>query len=308
MDVSIILVSYNTEELTKECIKSIYDKTEDVNFNIIVVDNASKDNSCRMIKENFPDVKLIESKVNLGFGGANNLGIKASEAKYVFLLNTDTVLINNAVKILFDYMENPENANIGVSGGQLYNADMTFQGSHGKFEDINFLFKKSLGLNWINRLKRLKNIKTKNQTKSSNEVNKKYTPFETDMILGADMMIRRSALDKAGMFDERFFMYAEEEELCFRIKKHGFKVMLNPEAQIIHYGGGTTSKTNTSIEVEKMRLKSTVLFYEICYGKLIGNLAKFLFLIYYLRYLFLRFFSPKAFQRLFMATNVITSK
>ena len=107
MDVSIILVNYNTKELTGDCIKSVYELTRDISYDIFVVDNASSDGSVQMIKEEFPAVKLIESPENLGFGRANNLAIKQSEAKYCFLLNTDTVLVNNAVKILFDFMEKP---------------------------------------------------------------------------------------------------------------------------------------------------------------------------------------------------------
>lgn len=303
MDVSIVLVSYNTEELTKNCIKSIYEKTEGLNFDIWVVDNASKDNSVLMIKEEFPQVKLIESKENLGFGRANNLAIRQSNAKYILLLNTDTILINNAIKILFDYMELPENQNVGGCGGQLYNADMTLQGSIGCFDDLKFLFKKCFGLNWTSRFNRFKKIYKKNILKESHN-KKNNTTHETDFIIGADLMLRKSVLDRIGLFDERFFMFAEEAEICFRVKKDGNKIMFVPDAKIIHFGGGTTNKQNTSIEVEKMRLTSDILFYKICYGEKAGKLAKFFFTVYYFRYLFLRFFSPKAFKRLFMVLQV----
>jgi len=303
MDVSIVLVSYNTKDLTKDCIKSIYNKTQDLNFDIWVIDNNSSDGSAQMIREEFPQIKLIESKENLGFGRANNAAIRQINSQYVFLLNTDTVLINNAAKILIDYMEKPENANIGCCGGQLYNADMTYQGSSGQFDNLDFLFKKCFGLNWISRINRFKYIYRKNILKEDiTDTESIRIPYETDFIIGADMMLRKSALDKAGLFDERFFMFAEEAELCFRIKKNGFKIMFVPESKIIHFGGGTTDKTNTSLEVEKMRLKSDILFYELCYGK--GKLAKLFFIVYHLRYLFLRFFSPKAFKRIIMALEV----
>jgi GT2 family glycosyltransferase len=302
MDVSIVLVSYNTEELTKNCIKSIYEKTEGLHFDVWVVDNASKDNSIQTIKEEFPQVKLIESKENLGFGRANNLAIRQSNAKYILLLNTDTILINNAIKILFDYMELPENQNVGGCGGQLYNSDMTLQGSTGQFDDLQFLFKKCFGLNWTSRFNRFKNIYKKNILKE-NHSQKINIAHETDFIIGADLMLRKSVLDKIDLFDERFFMFAEEAEICFRVKKYGHKIMFVPDAKIIHFGGGTTNKQNTSIEVEKMRLTSDILFYKICYGDDAGKVAKFFFIIYYFRYLFLRLFSPKAFKRLFMAIN-----
>ena len=105
-DVSVILVSYNTETLTKDCLNSLYEKTQGINFDVWVVDNNSKDNTCEMIKKEFPQVNLIENKKNKGFGAANNQAIKESKAKYVFLLNTDTVLINNAIKILYGISKN----------------------------------------------------------------------------------------------------------------------------------------------------------------------------------------------------------
>lgn len=308
MDVSIILVSYNTRELTKSCIKSIYEKTEGLNFDIWVVDNASKDGSCEMIKKEFPEVKLIESQENLGFGRANNLAIRQTDAKYVFLLNTDTVLVNNAIKILFDFMEKSENLSIGACGGQLYNEDMSYQGSSGNFDNMNlkYLFKKSLGLNWTSRIERLKYIFRRDVLKKGFvEKETEWGAYHVDFIIGADLMIRKSVLDRVGAFDERFFMFSEEAELCFRIKKSGFKNVIVSEAKIVHFGGGTINKNNTSIEVEKMRVEGNILFYEICHGKEIARIAKFLYLIYYVRYFFLRFFSPKSFARVRMALSLI---
>ena len=118
--VSIIIVSYNTKELTKKAIQAVFDKTEGIEYEIIVVDNDSKDGSVEELKNTFQEkITVIESKENLGFGRANNLGIKQSKGKYIFLLNSDTELINNAIKIFYDYME--ENKQVGVCGGNLYN-------------------------------------------------------------------------------------------------------------------------------------------------------------------------------------------
>ena len=106
MDVSIIIVNYNTKKLIKNCINSIYKHTKDVDFEIIVSDNGSVDGSVEMIKSEFPNVILIENNANLGFGAANNRGLKIAKGKYIFYLNSDTVLLNNAVKYFFDYWEN----------------------------------------------------------------------------------------------------------------------------------------------------------------------------------------------------------
>ena len=104
MDVSVIIVNYNTVELTKQCILSIYNQTKDVNFEIIVVDNNSEDNSVKIIENNFPQVILINNSDNIGFGRANNLGVEIAKGKYIFFLNSDTILLNNAIKIFVDYM------------------------------------------------------------------------------------------------------------------------------------------------------------------------------------------------------------
>jgi len=215
MDVSIILVSYNTKDLTRDCIKSIYEKTQNVAYDVFVVDNASSDGSAQMIKEEFPDVKLIESPENLGFGRANNLAIKQSEAKYCFLLNTDTVLVNNAVKILFDFMENPDNSDVGGCGGQLYNVDMSLQDSIGEFDTLDKLRKKALGLNFNKLLYRYKHI-FKTQVLKHKETlkeDKSYAlsdDYNPDFIIGADLMLRKSSLSKVGAFNERFFMFGEK--------------------------------------------------------------------------------------------------
>jgi len=305
MDVSIILVSYNTKNLTRNCIKSIYEKTENLKYDIRVVDNNSSDGSVQMIQEEFPQVKLVASSENLGFGKANNIAIKQSDAKYCFLLNTDTLLINNAVKMLFDFMEKPENQNFGACGGQLYNADMTLQHSVGEFDTIDMLYKKALGLNFDMLAVRYKNLfksKVKNHSETQQDRSFIFSPdYQPDFIIGADLMLRKSALDKTGAFDEQFFMFGEEAELCYRIKKHCYKIGFVPQASIVHFGGASAYNNNKPLQVEKMVLDGTILFFKLCYGEKTAKKARLLYILYYLRYLPLRFFSPKAFKRLSIA-------
>ena len=126
MDISIIIVNYNTKKLIKNCLKSVFEKTQGINFEVYVVDNNSRDGSCEMIEQDFPQVKLIKNTKNKGFGAANNIAIRESNAKYVFLLNSDTILLNNAIKIFFDFMEKPENQKISCCGGNLYNKNMLY--------------------------------------------------------------------------------------------------------------------------------------------------------------------------------------
>jgi GT2 family glycosyltransferase len=299
MDVSIVLVSYNTREMTKNCIESVYEKTTGLSFDIWIVDNDSKDDSVKMIRQEFPEVKLIESKENLGFGRANNLAMRQIDSKYIFLLNTDTLLLNNAIKILFDFMEDPANKDVGACGGQLFNADMTLQGSTGDFDRLDWLFKKAFGLNWMSRFNRYK-YKLKTNLDKSIQLSKLSTERDVDFVIGADMFLRKEAINRSGLFDERFFMFAEEAELQFRIKKNGYRIIFNPNAEILHYGGGSVKNTNKRLQTEKLYLNSNLLFYELCYGKKAAKTAKMLYMVYYFRYLFLRPFSLNSYKRLGM--------
>jgi GT2 family glycosyltransferase len=271
MDVSIILVSYNTKDLTRNCLNSIYEKVNDLNFDVWVVDNNSQDGSAGMIKEEFPQVKLIENKENLGFGRANNIAIKASNAKYCFLLNTDTVLVNNAVKILFDFMEN--NVNAGACGGSLFDENMQYATSFGlsynretlliRHTPVKFIFPK-------------KNKKIKNYVKSIERTKTQ----EISYISGADLMLRKSILEKTGLFNERFFLYYEETELQHRIKKAGYDIYYVSDAKIIHFEGKSSA---SSPKAALYSLKSQELYYELCYGKFWAFIVKILFLTKYLK-------------------------
>jgi len=168
---------------------------------------------------------------------------------------------------------------------------------------------KTLGINFGKISHRCKNkFKTKFlKYKEKLEKDKSYVfspAYEPDYIIGADLMLRKYALDIVGIFDERFFMFGEEAELCFRLKKNGFKIKFVPESKIIHFGGASASKSNNQVKVEKMVLNETLLFFKLCYGEEIAKKAKLLYIKYYLRYLPLRFFSLKTFQRLKMALEL----
>lgn len=247
MDVSIILVNYNTKDLTLECISSVYEKTSGLNFEIFVVDNASQDDSVKVIKEKFPHVKLIENKENIGFGRANNLAIKQSNAKYVFLLNTDTVLINNAVKVLFDFMEKTPEA--GTCGGNLFDKDNKPVHSFGYLKTPKEHFLRILGLRYFCKNKK-------------NDTNRDKLQ-EVEQIIGADLMIKKSVLDEVGIFDERFFLYLEESELQFRIQKAGYKIFYIPDALIFHFEG-SSSKKNKKFR-RQIITQSEYLYFSLCY-------------------------------------------
>lgn len=264
MDISIILVNYNTKYLTKNCLDSIYEQTINLNFDVWVVDNNSTDNSVEMIKEEFPHVKLIENKENLGFGRANNLAIEQSNAKYCFLLNTDTILRNNAIKILFDFMEN--NPNAGACGGNLFDENKLAAKSFGLLPNKQTLLIRHTFLKWFfpKKNKYIKNYE-KNIDRSKTQ--------KISCISGANLMLRKSILDEVGYFDKRFFLYYEETELQYRIQKAGYDIYFVHESEIIHLEG----KSSSSLKMSLYSLKSQELYYKICFGKFFEYLVKILF-------------------------------
>lgn len=247
MDVSIIIVNYNTENFVINAIKSIYDKVNDIEYEIIIVDNQSPNGTEKLNTVIGGHTRLITLKENIGFGGANNEGIKESMGRNIFLLNPDTRLINNAVKILSDYIDS--HTNVGVCGGNLYDENN---------EPIHSYMPMLPGIRWeINQLLSWKLWKNRFYDRNF-MFNYGKTPISVGYITGADMMIRREVIDKVGDFDKDFFMYYEETELTWRIKKAGYKVMNIPQAQIIHLEG----KSQTSINREKAIFKSRNIYYQ----------------------------------------------
>lgn len=269
MDVSVIIVNYHSAGQVIECINSIFEKTKGIAVEIIVVDNASGDEDVSILKDTFgKNITLIVSKENLGFGKANNLGAASASGKYLFLLNPDTILVNNAISILWNYMEN--NPKCGVSGGNLYAPGMMPAPSYClKFDDLeterkNASWKQIVG----DKIKQKFNAKF-----GSKEVLYKDT-FNHDgkirkvaYIFGADMMLPKTLFDGVGGFDPDFFMYAEEEELSWRITQKGYSIMSIPDAQIIHLEGVTVKPQNTFSERQfRMRMDGAMVYYKKRFG------------------------------------------
>lgn len=280
MDVSIIMINYNTMELTKNAISSLREKTKGIEYEIFLVDNNSKDGSQEYFSTlQMDNFKYIQSGDNLGFGRANNLAYLKTKGRYIFLLNTDTLLINNAVKIMFDVME--KNKKIGISGGNLYDLEMKPAHSFGrKIYSINSHIKEEI----ISILKIFfKKEKRLNKNLKRNDFNYTDKNMEVGYITGADMMIKRECIEKVRFFDSEFFMYFEETELTYRIKKMGYKVLSIPEAKIIHLEGKSTKFKEQKV---KMFNESKFKYFEKVYGKkqkwLIYSISQFSNYIKYL--------------------------
>jgi len=269
MDVSVILVNYNTKDLLKQCLLSLYEKTLMVNFEVIVSDNDSKDGSLEMLKEEFPNVILLQNNANLGFGKANNKAISVAKGKYLFLLNTDTYLLNNAVKVLFDYMESPQSHMVGCCGGDLFDAKGSKQASFGNFPSILDAISQ-LGFNNFYK-------KYYDRYITGGAINTDQIIKVVDFICGADMFLNRVVLDKVGAFDEDFFLYFEETELSYRIRQAGFKSVLVPEAKIVHLEGGSQRAESFNFFKIGVFAKSRKLYFKKTSGVFPATVVTFIF-------------------------------
>lgn len=249
MNVSIIIVNYNTRELTKNCLNSIYEQTKGINFEVIVSDNGSTDGSIEMIKSDFPQVILIENNANLGFGKANNIGAKIAKGTYLFFLNSDTIFLNNAVKEFFYYAQ--KNQNSEFLGSYLFYDDGEIANSYGSFTNpFLWTLKKNIYDFYPKILeKRLSKIK---QNRSDSIPKEMYVDF----ITGADLFIKAEDFKKIGGFDEHFFMYHEDEDLARTALKNGIKSKLITTPKIIHL-----ETKSSKVKSKKLMIQDKSFFY-----------------------------------------------
>ena len=237
--VSVIIVNYNSSSLINGCLASLFEKTADIGFEVIIVDNATEKLEDVIAYAGRPEIKLMQLEENVGFGRANNAGAAIASGEYLFCLNPDTLLMNNAVKVLSDFMD--AHKNCGVCGGNLYDAEgsptYSFRRlSPGVMHEINELF----------HLMPEKLVCGRNRIHNFSGV-----PLEVFYVTGADLMIRRELFERLGGFSDDFFMYYEETDLCKRVRNEGWSVWSVPEARIIHLESGSFTGTPSEF---KMRL------------------------------------------------------
>ena len=266
IDVSIIIVNYNTADLILDCIKSISAKTDGIVYEIIVVDNASRDDSVIRLESAFPGhVSVVSSTENLGFGKGNNLGVKYASGRYLFLLNPDTYLLNNAIKTMADFLDTHPEA--GIVGGDLYFPDQSPASSFClKFDTPE---SEHEAASWKSLISGKLSAKTAHLKGSSKLEGFNYSelPIQVGYIFGADMMIRQELFRSLGGFDPEFFMYAEEEELSWRVKKAGFEIVNLPDARIVHLEGASTQGNGGFNERQfRMRMNGKLIYYKKCFG------------------------------------------
>jgi N-acetylglucosaminyl-diphospho-decaprenol L-rhamnosyltransferase len=261
LQLSIILVNYNGSKFLEDCLGSIKKYLKEISYEVIIVDNSSSDNSINIIANEFPDFNLICSKNNLGFSRANNLAIKQAKGQYLLFLNTDTILIDDSLYSLLDYLT--ENHDVGAIGSRLVFENLRYQLSFGN--------PPNLVIELIDKVRyRLDN---RYHSSLSKFYDRQYSKVqEVGWVTGACLMIRRDVFEQIGGFDENFFMYFEDKDLCKRVKELGYKVVYYPKTTIIHLLGGSSHGIKNSIN--KYYRDSQLYYYQKHLGKFQTNILK----------------------------------
>lgn len=231
MDVSIIIVNYNTLRITQECLGSVFSQTHGLDFEVIVVDNASTDGSGAILQQD-RRIRYIRSPKNGGFGFGNNMGMRAAKGRYFFLLNSDTLLMNNAVKLFFDYAES-HRPNM-IYGGWL-------KSKEGQYRHSFFYFPAFTIAQFVRRMLH------------PQDYSPTWDERDVECVCGADMFLPRTAFEETGGFDENIFLYGEEGEWQYRMMKLGFGRRLITGPEIIHLEG---QSAQTGLKMNQIRLKS----------------------------------------------------
>ena len=280
MNVSIIIVNYNTKKLLADCLNSIFEQTKDISFEVIVSDNGSTDGSIEMLKQDFPQVILIENNANLGFGAANNRGLAIAKGKYILYLNSDTILLNNAVKYFFDFFEKHDvDYNLGTIGTNLLDENGNIGTSYGYF----FSNIHRLKITFVDFCRIYKNTLFQKKRKNTNiRYTKKNTKHvgKVDYVIGADMFLKN---DKNAFFDEDFFMYLEEIDLQYKLHEQGKNNYIIDTPKIIHLEGKSSNNQQIQTNLQyfssfsKINNMLSTIIYQIkhCKNPIILNLTIF---------------------------------
>lgn len=245
LQLSVVIVNYNTDDYLERCLLSLQKAVEGIDAEIIVIDNASPDRRWQRIQEKFPAVRWISLPHNVGFARANNIGFSIARGEYILCLNPDTIVEDKAIRSLIEFME--KDPRIGAAGPRILNPDGSLQLACRRSFPTPFVA--------FTRLTGLQKLFPK--SKIFGRYNLTYLDenavAEVDSLSGACMMIRRAALRQVRGFDPNFFMYGEDIDLCYRIKKNGWKIVYVPDAQVVHFKGVSTRRS---------RLDQTRVFYQ----------------------------------------------
>jgi GT2 family glycosyltransferase len=252
IDVSIVIVNWNTRDILRGCLRSVLDQTREVSFEIFVVDNASNDGSAAMVHAEFPGVKLIENAENRGFAAANNQGIRAASARYVLVLNPDTIILERAICRCVRYAD--AHPDVGVVGCQVLENERRIQHTGFSFPSPWNLFLVHSGLAAAFPRSRLFGKPALGWWERDSE-------RDLEVVSGMFMLVRQKAIEQVGLMDESFFVYAEEADWCYRFSRAGWRRVFTPCARILHLDGGgkSTAQVNTKMFVQLQ--KSSMIYH-----------------------------------------------
>jgi hypothetical protein len=264
-DVTVVIVSFNTCAVLRECLLRLEVEGRGLSFETIVVDNASRDDSAAMVRRDFPHVRLIASAQNLGFGAANNMGFREARGRYVVLLNSDAFLLSRSLSRAVRYMDATPHA--ALAGARLVGRDGAWQPSARAFPSLlnDFLVLSGLSAKYPRSRFFGRPDRTWADALKAGSV---------DWVPGAFAIVRREVLAAVGNFDERFFLYYEEVDLCLRLRAAGYQIHYRPEIVVVHLGG-ESSKTLTQLTLQSSgtqlalwRMRSAFLYYRKNHGAL----------------------------------------
>ncbi len=246
-DLDIILVCWNNKDYLKPCLQSLRDGHLETGYRVVVVDNGSTDGSQAMLKEEFPDVEIIQNDKNVGLSRASNQGIEITQGKYVLLLNNDTLVDGSGLDTLVEYLDtHPET---GAVGGKLLNPDGSFQAGYANFSTIGEEFLIATGIGGV----------LWPGYPSHKDV---VQATRVDWMSSACLLLRRAALDRIGLLDEEYFIYGDEADLQYRLKKAGWECVYLPKVTTVHFGGRSMNRWGR----RKMVYRGKLLFYKKNYG------------------------------------------
>ncbi len=248
-ELSTLIVTWNSQATIRDCLDSINKNCQNLSPEVLVWDNASKDETVKVIKTDFPQVKLFQSERNLGFAGGNNALVDKADSEFILFLNPDTVIMNDSVNRMLKYIK--ENNTVVALGPKLLYTDNSFQLSYARFPNLRTelftkIYQRSTNQkrSWVLKYLERNSSKTK----------------EVDWVSGACLLTRREVLNSVGKFDENFFLYFEDADLCYRMKSKG-KIIYFPEAQVMHVVGSSTKSQN--LKTEYHYRKSQLCYYSL---------------------------------------------
>jgi GT2 family glycosyltransferase len=251
-DVSAVIVSWNTRDILRGCLRSVFEQTKEVSLEVFVVDNNSHDGSAEMVRVEFPQVKLIANAQNRGFAAACNQGIRAGSARYTLLLNPDTIVLDDAISRCVRYAD--LHADVGVVGCQVLENEDRISPTGFSFPSPSNVF---LALSGLSR------VFPRSQIFGRPELSwwDRNSEREVDVVTGMFMLVRREAIAQVGLMDEAYFVYAEEADWCYRFSQAGWRRVFTPCARIVHLDGGAKSTSQASKKMFVQLQKSSMIYH-----------------------------------------------